>query len=195
MKKYAFSNYRKGKPIGKHAGGGVSRFNSRYICRMKYRRLTNEELQELEKDFVRFLAANTITAEDWVRLKDKEPGKAEELIGVFSDIVFEKSLANAEYLEFKTPKDVKTFHFRMDRVVMNGLKVEGESRLDLTGSASVAEMVEEARRSDARLALYTAEKAYRKDREQEMFALLESGALISRDGLLFKTLEELKTNP
>ena len=47
---------------------------------MKYRRLSNAELQELEKDFVKFLATNHITATDWVKLKENNPIKVEKLI-------------------------------------------------------------------------------------------------------------------
>ena len=77
---------------------------------MKYRRLTNDELTELEKEFVRFLASNHITALDWEKLKGHDPKRVESLIEVFSDIVFEKILQGIEYLEFKTPTDIKTFH-------------------------------------------------------------------------------------
>ena len=37
---------------------------------MKYRRLTNEELAELEKEFVRFLVSNTVTSEDWEKINE-----------------------------------------------------------------------------------------------------------------------------
>jgi len=159
---------------------------------MKYRRLTKEELAELEREFVRFLAANSVTADDWQKLKEEEPGKAEGLIDTFSDIVFERTLKEAEYLEFKTPKDLKTFHFKKEKVILNGLKVEGPSNLDFTQDISPEQMLGQLKLSGAQLKLYTAEKEYRKEREQEMFDLMERGALISRDGALFKTLESLK---
>ena len=46
----------------------------------KYRRLTLEELEELQKEFVDFLVINGITAEDWVKLKDNEVDKSELII-------------------------------------------------------------------------------------------------------------------
>ncbi len=159
---------------------------------MKYRRLTKEELAELEQEFVRFLAANSVTADDWQKLKEEKPEKAEGLIDIFSDIVFERTLSEAEYLEFKTPKDLKTFHFKKEKVTLNGLKVEGPSNLDFTQDISPEQMLGQLKLSGAQLKLYTAEKEYRKEREQEIFDLMERGALISRDGALFKTLESLK---
>lgn len=162
---------------------------------MKYRKLRKGELKELEQEFVRFLAANTVTADDWEKLKTGAPEKAERMIEVFSDIVFEKTLQGAEYLEFKTPKDIKTFHFKKEEVVLNGLKVEGESNLDFTKQeVSPEQMLGQLKLSGAQLKLYTARKQYRQEREVEMFQLMEKGALISRDGGLFKMLEQLKSN-
>lgn len=160
---------------------------------MKYRRLRPDELEGLEKEFVQFLAANTVTANDWEQLKAKKPGRAEELIGLFSDIVFDKVLSKATYLEYKTPNDIKTFCFEENRIVMNGLFVEGATGgLDFTQSQQPVEMLHELRQQGARLKLYTAEKAYRTSKELEAFQMMENGALISKDGALFKLLERMK---
>ena len=83
---------------------------------MKYRRLRQDELESLEKEFVRFLASNQVTAEDWEKLKAGALEKAEKLIEIFSDIVFEKILSDVEYMEFQTPRDIKTFHFEEVRI-------------------------------------------------------------------------------
>lgn len=159
---------------------------------MKYRRLTRQELIGLEEDFIRFLAANTVTAEDWEKLKEEKPGHAEKLIELFSDIVFDRAFEKAEYLEFRMPRDIKAFRFQEGKVVMNGLRVEGRTDLDFTRDLSPAQMLERLRESKARLQLYTAEKKYRKERSLEMFDMMENGALISRDGSLFSMLEQLK---
>jgi hypothetical protein len=58
---------------------------------MKYKRLTTEELKHLEKEFVNFLASAQITGSDWEKMKANEIEKAEELLDVFSDLVFEIS--------------------------------------------------------------------------------------------------------
>lgn len=159
---------------------------------MKYRRLADDELAELEKDFIHFLAANGIAGSDWVEMKANEPQKANELIDLFSDIIFDKTLDNIEYLEFKTPKDIKTFHCREDQIILNGLKIEGETEIDFTQSQDPQEMSMRLAGSQAKLQLYTARKAYHPDRKQELFKMMENGALISKDGALFKTLEGLK---
>ena len=159
---------------------------------MKYRLLRQEELEDLKPDFITFLASNTVTADDWEALKRDKPEKARSLIEVFSDIVFDKVLSNANYLEYKTPKDIKTFHFQEDKVVMNGLFVEGNTEFDFTLEQTPQQMLQQMHLSGAKLKLYTAEKIYSRSREMEAFEMLENGALISKDGALFKTLEELK---
>ncbi len=159
---------------------------------MKYRMLRKDELEELEKEFVSFLAANGVTSDEWEKVKAEDSDKAEKLIGIFSDIVFDKVLEGVEYLEYKTPKDIKAFHCQEDKMVMNGLMVEGKTTFDFTQEQSPQQMLQQIQLSGAKLKMYTAEKAYSRSREMEIFEMMDHGALISRDGALFKTLESLK---
>lgn len=159
---------------------------------MKYRKLNLEELIALEKEFVRFLASNTVTSDEWERLKQENPEKAERLIEIFSDLVFERTLKEVEFLEFKTPQDIKTFHCLPDKIVMMGLMVEGDSQVDFTAPQDPQQMLALLQLSQARLRLYSAEKKYSKERALELFDMMENGALISRDGDLFKTLTGLR---
>ncbi|NBC05891.1 MAG: hypothetical protein GVY26_01705 [Bacteroidetes bacterium] len=159
---------------------------------MKYRRLTEAELDEVEPQFVRFLASNQITADDWEKLKAESPDKVERLIEIFSDIVFDKVLEDVNYLEFKTPHDLKAFHFLEDKAVMNGLKIEGETEVDLTEQMNPKQLSQQLQLTGAKLKLYTAEKEYKESRKMEIFNLMEGGALISRSGTLFKSLEKMK---
>lgn len=160
---------------------------------MKYRRLSNDELIELEKDFVKFLAANTITADDWVKLKKNDPNKVEELIGVYSDIVYDKTLTQLEFLEFKTPYDIKTFHCQKDKMVMMGIAVAPDAGVNFLEEIAPKEMMAALKQSGQEVQIYTAEKGYNDNREKELFNMLESGCLISKDGYLFKTLSKLKS--
>ena len=166
-------------------------FAAQKLKLMKYRRLTNEELQELEKEFVTFLSSNHITADDWKKLKVNSPEKIEELIGMFSDIVFEKILKQVEFLEQKTPKDMRLFQLKEDKILMRGIRVEGETDLDFTQTADPATMAVQLQSSQAKLQMYTGERAYRNGRTKEAFELMQQGALISKDGALFKALGAL----
>lgn len=158
---------------------------------MKYRRLGKEELLELEQEFVRFLASHSITAEDWEKMKKESQEKAEGMIDIFSDIVFEQTLKKITYLELKTPRDYRTFHCLSEKIFMVGILIEGPSNLDFTQNLPPQEMMAQLQMSNAKLKLYKGEKTYNKEREVELFELMQKGALISKDGAMFKTLSQL----
>ena len=159
---------------------------------MKYRKLNIDELQELETEFIRFLASNTVTGDDWQKLKTEQPQKAEGLIEIFSDIVFDKIIKDIEYLDLKMPQDYRTFHCQKDKIIMLGIKTNGSSGLDFTKNESPAQMMDQIQKSGAQLQLYSGQKAYQPNREQELFKMMENGALISKDGAMYHTLEGLK---
>ncbi|MGB0431158.1 MAG: DUF6495 family protein, partial [Bacteroidia bacterium] len=98
---------------------------------MKFERLPQPELKKLEKEFVQFLASNTITADDWVKIKSESTEKADELIDMFSDIVYQKVLEKVEYLEFRIPNDIKTFRCQKDKIVLMGMAINGIENIDL----------------------------------------------------------------
>lgn len=158
---------------------------------MKYRRLRLDELKELENEFITFLSSNTVTGSDWEKLKVDQPQKADQLIDMFSDIVFEKILGQVQYLEFKTPKDYKTFHFTDDQIIMLGVQVAPDAPVDFTQNISPEQMSGQMILSGSKMKMYRGEKKYRKERNLEIFDLMEQGALISKDGKMYKTLEQL----
>lgn len=158
---------------------------------MKYRKLTTEELKDLEPEFIRFLASNTVTADDWVKIKEESPEKAENLIEMFSDIVIGQTLEKVKYLDLKRPKDIRSFHCEKDKIYLKGLIIEGNTNLVFNVDEIPEKMLAQFKHSDAELQLINAERAYREDRELELFRLIEQGALISKDGHLFKMLSKL----
>lgn len=157
---------------------------------MKFRRLTLDELQELEQPFIQFLAANTITGPDWAKLKEEDPQKASGLVDIFSDIAFERIVKNIEYLEFHTPTDIKTFHCAADTIVLHGLRINGDAPVDFSSDLTFEAIILQMDAAGAHLQMYSAAKNYHPNREQEVFTMLESGARISRDGALFKAIAE-----
>ncbi|MFT4664434.1 MAG: hypothetical protein ACI8YQ_000573 [Polaribacter sp.] len=158
---------------------------------MTYRRLTNDELSELETAFARFLAVNGIPADDWVKIKAEDYKRTEELIESFSDVVFHETLSKVEYLDFKTKKEIRTFHCSKEKIILRGITVEGETALDFTEDEDSKLMLTKMQASGAKLSIYVTEKKYKDDkREMELFTMMESGCLIS-DGSLFKLLESI----
>lgn len=158
---------------------------------MKYRTLSLEELKELEKEFITFLSAQSITSDLWEEIKEKQADRAQLLIEQFSDIVFEKVISNIEYIEQKSKREIRLFHCLPEKIKMLGLVIQGETQIDFTQSMSPEQMMQHMQLSGASLKMYQGERAYKKQREIELFDLLEQGGLISKDGALYKTLESL----
>jgi cag pathogenicity island protein 24 len=158
---------------------------------MTYRRLTNDELTELETAFIRFLALNGIPAEEWVKIKTADFQKTEALIGSFSDVVFHDTLTKLEYLQFNSQKEIRIFHCQPEKIILRGLLLIGETNIDFREADEPQVMMARIQQSNAKLSMYVTEKNYGKEREQELFEMMESGCLIS-DGLLFNLLSDLE---
>jgi hypothetical protein len=158
---------------------------------MKYRLLTNEELRPLEKEFINFLAANTITASDWVNLKTNQPEKAFSMIETFSDMVLERALTNIKHIEHRSASELKLFHYQKDKITLVGIVVDEALGPDLTNPESLKQVTEKLESADRSLVkIYKTEKPYHKQREVELFEMLESGCLIVDDSL-YNTLSKL----
>ena len=125
---------------------------------MRYRRLTNEELAELEKEFVNFLVVNTVTADDWEKLKLNDPMKAEGYIEDFSDLVLDKVLSNITHLEHRSEKDLMVFKCTDDKLHMIGLTVADDLVVDLNNEASIASLLLNSGELEGRVKIFKSEK-------------------------------------
>jgi len=147
----------------------------------KYRLLNAEELQELEKEFIDFLVLNGITADDWVKVK-KDQAKADRMVELFSDVVFEKILRQINYLKHVSKSSIKTFHCQEDSIHLIGIDSD-DPELDLS---SIEILKTDS--TSKHLKIYQASKSYHPTREEELYRMLESGCLKS-DGSVYKMLE------
>jgi hypothetical protein len=155
---------------------------------MKYRYLSDQELQLLEKDFVHFLVANGIDNDEWVRVNAESKEKALEIVGLFSDVVIEKAIENVKYLEYRSAKSLKIFHCKEDEITLIGLDIDEESSLDFTKANSAEKAIAEG--TDA-IKTYKTKKAYHPNRTEEIFKMMEAGCYIV-DGKFYNTLNHLR---
>lgn len=150
----------------------------------KYRLLTREELIELEKDFVQYLVVNGITADDWEKLKVEDNEAAQNIVDLFSDVVFETIFRKVQYLELRTEKELISYQCLNEKLVIVGMKAPADSEADFTKPDYIQQAVHNPPEG---LKVFTTEKNYTEQREIHLFHLTESGAVIS-DGKLFKAL-------
>jgi cag pathogenicity island protein 24 len=154
---------------------------------MKYKRLTPDELKALEQDFISFLASAQITGPDWEKMKKEENHKANELVDVFSDLVYDKVLSKISYLEYRDPKTLNIFYFSPEGVSLVGLRVKETSSLDLTAENVMSQWNSS---NNASVNVVRSERKYEKERQTEIFELLQAGCMITNDRL-FKLLNSL----
>lgn len=158
----------------------------------KFRRLSLTELKEVEPQFVRFLSVHGYDADSWEKMKIANPDGADALILQFSQTVFAGVIEKVEYLLHRRPRDLRAYRCLSDKIEMYGLLVEGETGLDLSDpNVSPTQMMELVKNDGATVKLFSGERAYREiGRDQDIFLLMEQGALIS-DNTLFSLLAGL----
>jgi hypothetical protein len=153
---------------------------------LKYRRLTKQQLEELQPEFVNFLATQSITGEEWKNLKDEKPDVAEDEVDVFSDLIWEGVLTKVNYLENISAQHMHLFHCAEKEMKLISVKVMNPD-IDLTTSIGF-NWFKKNWQSDF-VEYLTASKAY-VDVNLDKFKLIEQGASITK-GDLYKWFETM----
>lgn len=154
---------------------------------MKYRRLSKEQFEELHKEFINFLATQSITVSEWKRLKENKPEVAEAELDVFSDLVWEGVLENVTFLENIASKHMYLFCVKEKSIALIGLKVSKET-VDLTTEGGFSWLRDNLMSNEVEI--FDAEKQINGDKKLQIFELIEKGAYITK-GELFKYFEQL----
>ncbi|WP_283635599.1 DUF6495 family protein [Aquaticitalea lipolytica] len=154
---------------------------------MKYTRLTKEQFEELHKEFINFLATQSITAKEWDEIKANKPEVAEQELDVFSDLVWEGVLGQITYLEHISPQQMHLFHLKEDIMTLIAIKLKNEE-IDLTTSEGFDWFRNNLLSDDVEF--LTANKSYSEDKPLDKFRLIQQGAVITK-GDLFKYFEKL----
>ena len=154
---------------------------------MKYRRLTKEQFEELHQEFINFLATQSITGEEWTKIKTEQPKVAEEEMDIFSDLVWEGVLGKVEFLENIAPQQMYLFKIKEKTIALIGLKINLLS-VDLTTRDGFSWLRENLMSDEVEL--FDAEKEVIGDKNLNIFELIEKGASITK-GELFKYFDQL----
>ena len=147
---------------------------------MKYSRLTKEQFESLHQEFINFLATQSITAEEWKDIKEKQPDVAEEELDVFSDLVWEGALSKAEYVENISARQLFLFKLEKDVMKLIGLKITNET-IDITTREGYTWLQQNYASDDVEF--FTSSKEYSTERNTEIFALIEQGSVITKGEL------------
>ena len=154
---------------------------------MKYRRLTKQQLEELQPEFVNFLATQSITCDEWKSLKEDKPEVAEDEVDIFSDLIWEGVLSKVSYLENISAQHMHLFHCTDKEMKLISVKVMNPE-VDLTTSIGF-NWFKKNWSSDF-VEYLTASKAYVDDKNLDKFKLIEQGAAITK-GDLYRWFETM----
>ena len=155
----------------------------------KYRRLSQEEFENLEQEFITYLSGNSVTADEWVKLKEDKSPRVDHLLDEFSDLVMERALKKIEYLEMLSSKEIRLFKLEEGSARMVGLSLK-KGDYDLRDNAQIKKLFIDLSSGAANAEVFQLEKEYSKERAEEAFFLIKNGAMVS-DDLLYKQIDML----
>lgn len=154
---------------------------------MKYRRLTKEQFEELHLEFATFLAAQQIDVKEWNVIKKEKPEVAEEEMNVFSDVVWDKVLQKANYLEHFSENSINLFRCDVEEIHRIVVKINKKD-INLLISDDYNWFVDNS--NDESIEYFKGQKPYVKERNLEVFDLIEKGSVVS-DGKLYEAVFKL----
>ena len=144
---------------------------------MKYRMLSDEELQLFEEDLKHFLIVNGVHGEEWEKMNQEHPEEAKNLVGLFSDTVLQKVYEKLKFLEHRTKSSCMVFQLKDNSIEMISINAN-EDKVDLSTPEGIHEAL--VNKVEA-LTFFRNEKQYSKNREEEIHEMLEQGCLNSSE--------------
>lgn len=144
-------------------------------------------MEELQPEFINFLATQSITAKEWTEIKRDRPEVAEQELDVFSDLIWEGVLSKVEYLENISQLHMHLFHLTDKEMKLFSVKVLNPN-IDLRTKEGFG-WFKRNFQSDF-VEYLTASKAYGEDRNLDRFELIRQGASITK-GELYRWFEQI----
>jgi len=153
---------------------------------MKYRRLTKEQFESLDKEFAQFLATQKIDKDQWNEIKINKPELVEEELSIFSDMVWEDVLSKVNYLEHISKNSMNLF--KIHQQSMERIVVKIGKNIDLFREEDYHWLLNNS--NNESIEYFKGTKKYQKDKKIEIFNLIEKGCQISK-GELFDYFNKL----
>lgn len=148
---------------------------------MKYRRLTKEQFEELHKEFSNFLATQSIDKKEWDEIKANTPEIAEQELDVFSDLIWEGVLTNAQFLEHFSKNHIFLFHCQ-EKLIQSIVLKSVVSETDFLTNGGLQWLSDNMFTDNVEMHL--GKKEYDEERNLAIFNLITQGAILS-DGQLY----------
>ncbi len=147
---------------------------------MKYRQLTKEQFEELHQEFAKFLATQQIDVKEWNEIKRDTPDVAEQEMNLFSDVVWDDVLTKTNYLEHFSSDSLNLFRCDDSEIQRIVVKVN-KTDFDFLKPTDYTWFIDNS--NDDAIDYFKGQKPYLKDRNLEIFDLIEKGSSISKGEL------------
>jgi len=157
---------------------------------MKYRQLSKEQFETLHKEFAQFLASQQVDAKEWKVIKEQKPAIADEELNLFSDLVWDDALTKTKYLEHFSTANINLFKCEEKQILRIVVQVS-KPNFDFFKKEDYEWFIDNT--NDKTVQFLKGAKKYTKERNLELFDLVEKGGVIS-DGKLYDSLELLIAN-
>lgn len=148
---------------------------------MKYKRLTKEQFEALHQEFANFLATQSIDKKEWDEIKINTPEVAEQELDVFSDLIWEGVLTNAQFLEHFSKSHIFLFHCQ-EKIIKSMVLKSLTSEVDFMTKEGLQWLGDNLFTDDVEIHIGT--KEYGEQRNAALFNLITEGAILS-DGQLY----------
>jgi hypothetical protein len=148
---------------------------------MKYKRLTKEQFEALHQEFANFLASQSIDKKEWDEIKSNKPEVAEQELDVFSDLIWEGVLTNAQFLEHFSKNHIFLFHCQKEFIQSMVLK-SLVSEVDFMSKDGLQWLTDNIFTDTVEI--HVGKKDYDKERNEAIFDLIAQGTILS-DGQLY----------
>ncbi len=154
---------------------------------MKYKQLTKEQFEELHKEFAQFLATQQIDANEWNIIKKDKPTMAEDELNLFSDVVWEDVLNKTNYLEHFSKQNINLFKCSAKEILRIVVQVN-KPKFNFLNDKDYQWFMDNT--NDDSIQFFKGAKMYAKERNLELFDLIQKGSVIC-DGKLHESISKI----
>jgi hypothetical protein len=154
---------------------------------MKFKILSKDDLSHLEEELKHFLIANGVSNEEWISMNENNPDKAIDLVELFSDVVYQKVFEQLKFVEHQSTSALLVFKCDKEEIQLIGINVKPGMEGDLSTPDNIQNTMTKHQDS---LEIFRSTKPYTKEREIEVFEMVESGCVNSHEAFWMQ-LEKL----
>ncbi len=154
---------------------------------MKYKQLSKEQFEALHEEFAKFLALQQVDVEEWNAIKKNKPEVADQELNLFSDVVWDDVLNKTKYLEHFSEQNINLFKCEASEIYRIVVQIN-KPKFSFFNDKDYKWFIDNTQ--DKSITFFKGKKKYDKDRNEELFDLIQKGSVIA-DGRLYNSLMKL----